>query len=426
MKIEIEKLLFVIYLIVLVAVTIYFVTPSSDNYYYYLIGRYISRDPSFLWSTNLTGSEYLLSSQSPFLTVPPLTQIIYAFLFLFNLPPSIVDVLSILVIGYILWKINKKAIPFLFISFLFIKAAAFGGLDIFIIALALSSFYFFDRRPLLSGFFAGLCPLVKGTGFIFLFSYFVAIMVFKRNEIFRKDFYKSKFFVAMIVSILVLSPWYLRNFIFFKGDIIGTLTGATPGTIASEEQTLKSGFQQTQPERYWWDTSGFYPLPIDLLFYAGLVFVIINLYKNRKLELEHIFIIIYALAYFTMQILDIRFLMTIRHYMPIFPLLAIQMTKGFRERYLKFAYIICLVMLAFFVLSLPKYSFNQYNTVVEPACKQINSAIDSQPVFVNAFHGWFVTYKCDLNTTIINESKWTLDFEQGRLYLTNKTNITGA
>jgi hypothetical protein len=61
-----------------------------------------------------------------------------------------------------------------------------------------------------------------------------------------------------------------------------------------------------------------------------------------------------------------------------------------------------------------------------PACKQIKSQIDFEPVYVKAFQDLYVIYKCDLNATIQNESKWTLDFDKGQLYPTNNTNITGV
>ncbi|MEM3063054.1 MAG: hypothetical protein QW303_05890, partial [Nitrososphaerota archaeon] len=47
-----------------------------------------------------------------------------------------------------------------------------------------------------------------------------------------------------------------------------------------------TGVQSTQPERYWWDTSGFYPLPIDLLFYIGIIFTIYNIFNKRGNRLE--------------------------------------------------------------------------------------------------------------------------------------------
>jgi len=93
---------------------------------------------------------------------------------------------------------------------------------------------------------------------------------------------------------------------------------------------------------------------------------------------------------------------------------------------LKYSLIVCIIFLVFWSLNLSKYSFNQYSEVITPACDQIKSAIDNEPVYVNAFHNWFVIYKCDLNATIQSESKWTLDFDSGKLYATNITNTTGV
>jgi len=424
LKIDLEKIILFILVGSLVIMNLYFVTPISDNYWQYLAARQILRNPSFLWQTNITtGIPYLLVS-GPIYQYPPLLQLSYAFSLLVGLGPQLIDILSIIIICYLLYRMDKKAIPIILLSFLFIRLSVQGGIDIFMLMLALTSFYFFDKKPLISGIFAGLMPLVKGTGFLYLGSWLVAVLIFKRKEIFNKGFFKNKYFLAIILSLVILSPWYLRNFILFKGDLMSTLFGFTPGRMITDLKGLDVGFQSTQPERYWFDTTGYYPVPIDFLFYLGIIFTVFNLYRNKKVERDHVFIAVFVIAYFLFQAISFKMVAIIRYYLPIFPLLAMQIPKRIPEKYLKFVYAFCLLFLVLWALNLPKYSWNQMDSQLAPACKQIKSTIDFQPVYVKAFQDLYVMYRCDLNATTQNSSKWTLDFDQGQLYLTNKTNIT--
>lgn len=130
-----------------------------------------------------------------------------------------------------------------------------------------------------------------------------------------------------------------------------------------------------------------------------------------------------ATIYFALQLSGNPFFV-IRHEMIIFPFLALEIVSGIPEKYLKYSFIICLVLLVYFMLSIPKYAFNQYAGIVQNACNQVRIEIGNELVYVNAFHSWFVTYICNLNTTTQADSKWTIDFENGQLYLTNKTNLT--
>jgi hypothetical protein len=86
---------------------------------------------------------------------------------------------------------------------------------------------------------------------------------------------------------------------------------------------------------------------------------------------------------------------------------------------MRFAYAACLLIFVFFLLSLPKYAFNNFDASLDPVCEKVKSQIGEQPVYIKAFHNWFVIYKCDLNATIEADSKWTLDLYQGQLYITN-------
>ncbi|MEM5778161.1 MAG: hypothetical protein QXD43_00170 [Candidatus Aenigmatarchaeota archaeon] len=423
MKINLERIMITTFLLVFTTFSIYTITSSSDTYQHYIISKEILKNPNFLWTGEnifLTSTTFGKEGKNIIYAYPPFIHLIYAFFLLFNIPFKILNIVMIFIIGLSLWLLERKSIFFMFLSFLFVRSVAFGGEDLFLLILTLLCYYFFDKRPILSGIFAGLAPLVKGIGFFILFSYFLSVLIFKNKEIIKKDFYKNDYFLSFILMILILLPWYLRNFILFKGDLFGTIVGQSLKTIGYSEQLIETGFQATQPERYWWDTSGFYPLPIDLLFYTGIIFTFFNIFKKRKIELEHIFIIIFISFYFISQALNFSFLMTIRYQLSIFPLLAFQILKGIPEKYLKYSFIICLAFFIYFSLNLPKYSFNQLDVVMDTVCKQAKEQIDDEPVYVNAFHNWYTIYKCNLNATIQEESKWTLDLYQGKLYPTNK------
>jgi hypothetical protein len=423
LKIELEKILLIVFLVIIIPMTLYFVTPVSDNYWDYTIAKEIIRDPGFLWQSNLTSGTVRLLSGSDIFQYPPLLHFSYAFLFLLQLPPTLLDVISIIIVCFFLYKMEKRAIPFLFLSFLFVRISVEGGIDIFLLALVSASIYFFESKPEISGIFAGLTPVVKGTGFLFFGSWLIAIILFKRKEVFKKDFYKSKYLIAVIIAILIFSTWYLRNFLLFKGDIGMTLVGYN---FSAGENWAHQGIQAQQPERSWFDTTGYYPLPIDILFYIGIAFTVFGLYKKKELKIDHVFIFIYAFAYFAVQALNVQTLMTIRHYLPIFPLLAIQVSRGIPEKYLKFVYVGCLIFLIAWMFILPKYAWNQMDSQMNLVCNQIKNNVDFEPVYVNAYQGWYTVYKCNLNATSEIDSKWTLNFDQGQLYLTNKTNITGV
>jgi len=422
MKINLEKTFLLIFIISLLIEAIYFISPGPDIYVHYLTAKEILRDPSFLWRTNLTGWQNFLAVQSPvFIASPPLAYFIYDFLMILNLPLFLATIGSILIIGYLLYKMNGLAIPFLFLSFMFIREVAFNGIDIIMVAVTLSAFYFLlKKRYLTSGILASLTALMKSTGFFVILGWFLYVLYSEKRNVFNK-----RILFTFFVMILILSPWYVRNYLI-TNDIPFALVGYTKEIYERGVEHLSSAFQMSQPERFIWDSSGYYPLPIDLLFCIGTFFFVLNLIRARKIQPYSFFVLIMIVLYFVLQLANIQFFV-IRHEMLIFPFLALEIANGIPKKYLKYSIIVGLLFLVIWSVTLPKYSFNQYSdTVVNPACKQIKSAIDYESVYVNAFHNWFVIFKCDLNATIQNESKWTLDFDKGQLYLTNTTNITGV
>jgi hypothetical protein len=421
MKINLEKAFLLIFIISLSIGAIYFVSPGPDIYVHYVTAKEILRDPSFLWRTNLTGwQNYLALQSSSFTGYPPLLYLIFAGLMALQIPLVFVTILSIIAIGYFLYKIDGKAIPLLFLSFIFIRDTVFNSYDIFLVAVTLASFYFLiKKRLILSGVLIGITPLIKSSGFFAILSWIIAIIIIERKNVFKKQF-----IIAILLAILISFPWYFRNYMIF-GDVYLAIIGQSKERYQSSIEHLSSAFQMNQPERFLWDSTGYYPLPIDILFYIGIFFFIFNLIRTKKIKLYTVFIFIMVATYFYLQLSGNPFFI-IRHEMIIFPFLALEIMRGIPERFLKYAFITCLIAFIFFAFNLPKYAFNQYSETITPACKEIKTAIDSEPVYVNAFHNWFIIYKCNLNATIQNESKWTLDFDKGQLYATNNTNITGA
>lgn len=426
MKINLEKLLMIIFVVVLSSYAIYFVSPGPDNYVYYNIAKEMIRDPSILWRTNLTGWQNFLALQTNVLAAyPPLEIIFFAVLMAVGLPMFLTTILSIIVIGYLLYKMDGKAIPFLFLSFMFIREIAFNGNDILMVAVTLASFYFLTKKKIkTSALFVGILPLIKSTGLFVVLAWILYIVITEKKNVLTKNY-----MTAIVIALLISTPWYLRNYLLFN-DVYLAVIGVSKAKLAESAAFQTTGFQATQPEKSLWDSTGYYPLPIDILFYIGVAFFIFNIVKTKKFNLEQlkpysILIIIMVSVYFISQVIGIPFFQ-IRHEMIIFPFLALEIASGIPKKYLKYAFVACIIVFIIFSFNLPKYAFNQYNEVITPACSQIKSAIDYGPVYVNAFQNWFVIYKCDLNATIQNESKWTLDFDKGQLYLTNKTNTTGG
>jgi len=360
----------------------------------------------------------ILASDKPIFFYPPLPFLFYAIFILFNLPPMLLIVISIVVIAYFTYKMNNRAIPLLFISFLFIRSVVQGEYDILLMALTMLMIYFFEKKPLLSGFFAGLTALVKPTGFLIIGCYIFSILIFKRRQLFKKDFYKSKFFIGIVIMLLVLSPWYLRNYSLFKGDLIATVVGQTKQDISTGEQFLRSEFQITQPEMTFLDTTGYYPTPVDFLFSIGAIFLVYNIIKSKTFNYQQLFIIVFILVYVTCQIFEFRIFMTIRHYLIIFPLLAIEIAKNIKEKHEKYVFIICFIIFIYFISTLPKYAFNDLKAAVGQACPTIKNQVNMKPVYVDAFHNSFVGYTCDLNMSSLEDSEYVVNFTSGKIYPT--------
>lgn len=417
MKLTYELVFTVLFVLIISAASFYLVSPISDNYWHYLLSMEMWKNPGFMFTANHTGTAELLVANFPVLH-PPLFHLLLIPFVLLRIPVLLFLSFVILVIA-LLWKIESKAVPFLALSFFFVHFAIFGITDIPMAFLTLICVYFFEKNPALSGLSAALTALITPFGFMILGAYIVALLALKRGRILEK-----KYLLGIVLALLILVPWYARTTVLMQGDVLSAMTGRN---FTDTMKPANVPFEAARPGRVMWDTTGYYPLPIDLLFYVGLIFTAIYLWRNGKKSFgpEHVFIILFAAAYFSMQALHIYAFALIRNYMVIFPFLAIQIARSIPPKYLKVAYSMTLLVFVFFMLNMSQYAFNQLDTAMTPICDQVNLRVVDDPIYVNAYHGWFTIYKCDFaNPVVENESKWTLDMNKVQLYRTNLTNRT--
>ncbi len=475
-KIQLETIFLLIILGVLFYLILTLITPNSDNYVHYINAKKIMENPDILWSSvNNTPSYFLLRAEEgntvPLSLVhPPLGIIIWAMLFSIGSSPILLDIISVFIIFFLVYKINKNAAFFLVLSYVLIRSSVWGGLDIFFLALATVSIYYFERNPEISGICAGLCPLVKLNGFFFFFAWLVARIFTGRHDFKSSTFLKSKTFISIVLAFLVLLPWYGRNFIYFGGNLQATVIGSTSNPFSQQEITLRSN--NVLPEIYFFDTTGKVPLSLDLLLVIGLGFFVYNILKEYKtkthgtvsrsiegevistttaeitstgvsvttstgkaiiplpiniislLNWERIMIIILASFYFYFQATNFLSLMPLRYYIPILPLLAIQMGRTIqKESHLKILYLLCLLILIFFSINLVGRAFNPVETAMQNICPLVTDVVDSKPTYVIAESYYYVIYRCDLNATTIDKSKFVFDYIKGSVY-NNETNTT--
>ena len=420
MKINInEKYFYAIFIIVVVFFSLTLVNPRSDNYFMYYVSRDFLRNADFLWSHVDVVRSFVLASgfTKNVFNYPPLTMFLYSILIFFNLPPLLLIVISFMIIVFFTYKLNNRAVPLLFISFLFLRSVIQGESDIFVATLALVSVYFFDKKPLISGIFAAMAFLSKQTGTLVVGWFILSILMFKRKELSLS--LKNRYILSVIAVILLVSIWYARNYILNEGDIIGMITGRKASTFQLTEEFLRGGIQANSPEIFFIDTTGYYPNPIDLLLVLGVIFLAVDIFRKRKLDYINFFVLLSLIAYATFQAISLRELMTIRYYLFMFPLLAIIIANNLNQRYFKYLLVISIVIFIFYISSLQKYAFNQLKEQIDVACPQIKQAVDMNPVYVDFFHHIFLAYECDLNLTDLNHSVFVVNLTSGSIYPTN-------
>lgn len=420
MKLKTEWIYF-IFITIVIILSIIWVTPRSDNYFMYYVSREFLRNPDFLWKPVDPARSFVIASGDPggVFKYPPLTMLLYTILIFFNMPPILLIVISFMIIVFFTYKLNNRAVPLLFMSFLFLRSVIQGESDVFAAALALASVYFFDKKPLVSGIFAALTFLSKQTGTLVIGWFILSILIFKRREL--KLSIKNVYILSIIVVILVVSVWYTRNYILYEGDVLGMITGVKLSLFKEAEQFLRGGIQASGPELSFIDTSGYYPNPIDLLLVFGIIALIYNIFKTRKINHLSFLLILSLVPYFIAQFAQIKTLMAIRYYLLMFPLFAVIIANSLNEKYFKYLLIISIAIFIFYISSLQKYAFNQLKEQIDTACPQIKQAVDMKPVYVDFFHHIFLAYECDLNLTDLNHSAFVVNLTSGYIYPTNKS-----
>lgn len=422
MKINInEKYFYAIIIIVVTFFSLTLITPRSDNYFTYYVSRELLRNPDFIWKPVDSVRSFVIASGDPggVFKYPPLTMLLYTILIFFSMPPILLIVISFMIIVFFTYKLNNRAVPLLFISFLFLRSVIQGESDVLVVAFALASVYFFDKNPLISGIFASLAFLSKQTGVAVVGWFILSTLIFKRREFGFS--LKNKRVLSIVTVILIISVWYARNYILGGGDIVEMITGQKLSYIKSSEEMLRSGIQVNSPETYFIDTTGYYPNPIDLLLVLGIVFLVVDLFRKRKLDHINLFVILPLIVYITAQVLSIKALMTIRYYLFMFPLLAVIVANNLKEKYFKYLLVISIVIFIFYISSLQKYAFNQLRDQIVTACPQIKQAVGMNLVYVDFFHLMIVAYECDLNLTDLNHSVFVVNLTSGAIYPTNKS-----
>lgn len=430
MKIQIQiEVLFLLMLVIVIPIfSIYYISSNTDNYLHYVTGREFIDDLGKVVSgTGLTVNTRITAYRHYPYSYPPLSPLIYGGMLAVGLPPVLLDIAIMILLGILLWKIDKKAIPFLFLSFLFVRLLIFGSNDGILLIFTMLCYYFFDRKPILSGVFAGLCPLVKATGFVVLGCFAISILIFKRKEFFKIEGIKliNPFLIALVISLLILSPWYIRNFIVFGGDVLGVLTGTPLSWIQWNQEILQQGTQAIQPERGFIDTSGFYLLPIDILLVLGALFTAFNLIRTRKLEMSTIFAIVFIALFVAAQSIGVLHFMSWRYYIIIFPFLAMEISKAIPEKYLKFAYVICFIILLVWLSSIHNYDFEKdLPGKADAVCIELTQRFDKEPISVKVFQDWYFIYRCSgLNYTSNDTAMWYVDLNKAVVEKINQTVI---
>jgi len=421
LKIEIEKILCAVWVGLMIAMVIIYETPNSDNYVHYLSTKVFVKHPDILLPKDLTVEPYgtsLALGVIKYYNYPPFQLFLYSLTELLGLAHKFWFIIPILLIGVFLYKLDKRALPILMLSFMFTRTFIFGNNDNWITAFTLISIYFLmNDKPILSSLFIGLCPLVKGTGWMSVGAWGICLLLFYRKELFKFNT-GNKYLLGVILALLIILPWHIRNGIACyrfeeKCNIIAIFVGSTQEKILETEEWVSTGFQENQPERKWIDFSGYYPLPIDLLMWIGAGFTIFNIIKTKELDIKQIFILIFMIVFIIIHTIDFRYLSEWRYYEVVFPLLAIEVVKPLSKKLLLIMYVICILLFAFWLIKIGNYSHNPFQQWLKgEVCPQIKGKIGDEPVYVEAHSGWELIYVCDLNSTTADNSKWYFNLEK--------------
>ena len=341
--------IFIFSMIILSLASIYHV--SGDGCWHIPVGKFIASNIRFPLFEPLGRDE-------PFWS-PPLYHIFVAVVYYVfnafnnNIANSAVKfvspafgILSIIFSFLVIRKLVNSKIAFysvLFLAFIpiFIDYSVISytesTLSFFVI---LSVYYLINDKPVLSGIAAGLSVLAKYNG-VFILPVLVYILHKKYGN--KKLFYKNAFAVVAI-SLLIASPWLIRNFILLGNPIWPFLNLIFSGIEAKSYSSLD--FSRMVLFAYF----GFFGIPdgnysllsfFDIHYFnlllpiwlIGTLIFVMPLFIGFKTKKETGYLIVWVLSYlilFFLYVVNVGWAVS-RMMLPAFPAIAILWAFGFEK-----------------------------------------------------------------------------------------------
>lgn len=257
--------------------------------------------------------------------------VIFSFLVIKKLVNSKIAFYSVLFLAFIPIFIDYSVISY-----------AEGILTFFVI---LSVYFLINGKPVLSGVAAGLSVLAKYNG-IFILPVLVYILHKKYGN--KKSFYKNAFAVVAI-SLLIASPWLIRNFILLGNPIWPFLDFIFRGIEAKSYSSLDFsrlihynlvlfayfGFFGVPDGNY--SLLSFFDMPyfniLLPIWLIGTLIFAIPLFVGFKTKKEKGYLIAWVLSYlilFFLYVINVGWAVS-RMMLPAFPAIAVLWAFGFEK-----------------------------------------------------------------------------------------------
>lgn len=341
-------------IIILSLASIYHV--SGDGCWHIPVGKFIANNMKFPLFEPLGRDEPFWSPPLYHIFVAAIYYIFSAFNsnianFAVKLISPIFGILSIIFSFLVIKKLVNSKIAFysvLFLAFIpifidySIISYAEGTLTFFVV---LSVYFLVNGKPVLSGVAAGLSVLAKYNG-IFILPVLVYILHKKYGN--KKLFYKNAFAVVAI-SLLIASPWLIRNFIVLGNPIWPFLDFIFRGIEAKSYSSLDFsrlihynlvlfayfGFFGVPDGNYsllsFFDIQ-YFKLLLPIWLIGTLIFAM-PLFIGLKTKKEKDYIIVWVLSYlilFFLYVINVGWAVS-RMILPAFPAIAVLWAFGFEK-----------------------------------------------------------------------------------------------
>ncbi|MEM4181808.1 MAG: glycosyltransferase family 39 protein [Candidatus Pacearchaeota archaeon] len=284
-------------------------------------------------------------------------------------------------------------IPFLFFSTL--------GLYLFIKS--------YEKRNLIIPATACLSfsALIRYDGLLLIFP--IAFYMFLRKKDFEDFFFSKKTFIAIGIAILILGPWFLRNFIVFGNPFANSYNSGDTGIT----------FQHTLEYLFLLKDAGVF---FVIFFIGGFIIFLFKEYKNKMLATFFVWFVVYTLLHIWWWSRSLRFYCEVLIIMVLFSTLffvfIFNRLKKINKKYFYLIVFLVTLLYAFeqIFVFLPKQDqiiiFNFYDPI-----KQI-SEYSSQNLPKDAV---LVVPEWVVYTTFIKD-KNILDYRSGFNYLLSTNN----